>query len=182
MQQNFQDVMAIVCKFGKLDLFLTFTCNPTWTEILENLMAKQYSSDRPDIVCRVFRQKLKSFMSDIINKNVLGTVKGWICVIEIQKRGLPHCHALFFLEHDSKLTQPCDVDTAISAEILIPAEDPSLFHTVKSCMVHGPCGTVSPTAPCMGSVQKVIQSNSVQQRLYQLMVTLSTKDPTMVVL
>ena len=28
MQQNYQDVMAIIAKFGKPDLFLTFTCNP----------------------------------------------------------------------------------------------------------------------------------------------------------
>ena len=27
MQQNYQDAMAIVCKYGKPDIFLTFTCN-----------------------------------------------------------------------------------------------------------------------------------------------------------
>ncbi|GBL84498.1 hypothetical protein AVEN_117242-1 [Araneus ventricosus] len=33
MQQNYQDSMAMVRKFGKPDLFLTFTCNPPWSEI-----------------------------------------------------------------------------------------------------------------------------------------------------
>ncbi|CAF5162094.1 unnamed protein product, partial [Rotaria sp. Silwood1] len=35
MQQNYQDAMAIVRKYGKPDLFITFTCNPTWREIEE---------------------------------------------------------------------------------------------------------------------------------------------------
>ena len=38
MQQNFQDAMAIVREFGKPDLFITFTCNPSWPEITENLL------------------------------------------------------------------------------------------------------------------------------------------------
>ena len=33
MQQNNQDATAIVRKFGRPDLFITFTCNPTWPEI-----------------------------------------------------------------------------------------------------------------------------------------------------
>ena len=37
MQQNYQDAMAIVRKFGKPDLFITVTCNPNWREIVENL-------------------------------------------------------------------------------------------------------------------------------------------------
>ena len=30
MHQFYQDSMAIVCKKGKPDLFITFTCNPNW--------------------------------------------------------------------------------------------------------------------------------------------------------
>ena len=37
MQQNYQDAMAIVLKYGKPDLFLTNTCNPKICEIIENL-------------------------------------------------------------------------------------------------------------------------------------------------
>ena len=36
MQQNYQDAMAIVSKFGKPNLFLTFTCNPKCQAITEN--------------------------------------------------------------------------------------------------------------------------------------------------
>ena len=41
--------MAIVSKFGKLDLFITMTCNPKWREIEENLLRGQQVSDKPDI-------------------------------------------------------------------------------------------------------------------------------------
>ena len=34
MQQNYQDAMAMVTKYGKPDLFLTFTCNPKSKEIM----------------------------------------------------------------------------------------------------------------------------------------------------
>jgi Helitron helicase-like domain at N-terminus len=37
MQQRFQDSMALVRKFGKLDVFFTMTCNPKWPEITELL-------------------------------------------------------------------------------------------------------------------------------------------------
>ncbi|XP_054706622.1 uncharacterized protein LOC129216433 [Uloborus diversus] len=49
MQQNYQDAMAIVRDFGKPDLFLTFTCNPKWTEITQNLFLVQKAHDRPNI-------------------------------------------------------------------------------------------------------------------------------------
>ena len=35
MVQKYQDAMAIVRKYGKPDLFITFTCNPNWAEICE---------------------------------------------------------------------------------------------------------------------------------------------------
>ncbi|GBM60953.1 hypothetical protein AVEN_37422-1 [Araneus ventricosus] len=50
MQQNYQDAMAMVRKFGKPDLFLTFTCNPSWSEILNSMEGVQCPEDRPDII------------------------------------------------------------------------------------------------------------------------------------
>ncbi|GBM93943.1 hypothetical protein AVEN_273616-1 [Araneus ventricosus] len=50
MQQNNQDAMAMVRKFGKPDLFLTFTCNPSWSEILNSMEGVQRPEDRPDII------------------------------------------------------------------------------------------------------------------------------------
>ncbi|VDO18575.1 unnamed protein product [Heligmosomoides polygyrus] len=37
MIAQYQDAMSIVSKYGKPDIFLTFTCNPNWREIQNNL-------------------------------------------------------------------------------------------------------------------------------------------------
>ena len=60
MQQNYQDAMSVVRKFGKPDLFVTFTCNPHWNEILESLLFGQKPQDRPDIIAREFQRELKA--------------------------------------------------------------------------------------------------------------------------
>ena len=39
--QLYQDAMAIVHRFGKPDFFITFTCNPRWREITDELLEKQ---------------------------------------------------------------------------------------------------------------------------------------------
>ena len=62
MHEYAQDAMTYVRAYGRPDLFITFTCNPTWDEITELLLTGQSSSDRPDISARVFKQKLKSLM------------------------------------------------------------------------------------------------------------------------
>uniref|UniRef100_UPI00358EE1E4 uncharacterized protein n=1 Tax=Myxine glutinosa TaxID=7769 RepID=UPI00358EE1E4 len=50
MHHRLQDAMAIVRKYHKPDLFITFTCNPNWQEIKDVLLVGQNASDRPDIV------------------------------------------------------------------------------------------------------------------------------------
>jgi hypothetical protein len=88
MQQCFQDAMAIVRKYGKPDLFITITCNPNWEEITKLLSkTKQSAQDRPDIVARAFRLKLKRITNDISNGHVFGVPAAHIYVIEFQKRG-----------------------------------------------------------------------------------------------
>lgn len=64
----------MVRKFGKPDLFITFTCNPTWPEITDNLLPNQTASDRPDLVDRVFKLKLEALLKDIVVYGVLGEV------------------------------------------------------------------------------------------------------------
>lgn len=38
MRIRYVNAMALVQRFGKPGLFLTMTCNPTWKEIMDNLM------------------------------------------------------------------------------------------------------------------------------------------------
>ena len=57
--------MAIVAKYGKPDLFLTFTCNPKCKDITDALAPGQQSGDRPDIAARVFKQHVEELLHDI---------------------------------------------------------------------------------------------------------------------
>jgi len=65
MYQLYQDAMAIVSCFGKPDLFITFTCNPKWSEITEELLPYQNVADRPDLIARVFHIKLQELLKDL---------------------------------------------------------------------------------------------------------------------
>jgi hypothetical protein len=148
MHQLYQNAMAVVRKFGKPDLFVTFTCNPTWPEIV-TAFDGQSATDRPDIVVRVFKMKLDELIRDLTKKGVLGKSIAHLYTIEFQKRGLPHAHILLILHRDHKLRGPEDYDTVICAKILDAEMEPDLYQTVKGCMMHGPCGTLHPHAPCM---------------------------------
>ncbi|GBN68026.1 hypothetical protein AVEN_217851-1 [Araneus ventricosus] len=149
MQQNYQDAMAMVRKFGKPDLFLTYTCNPSWSEILNSMEGVQRPEDRPDIIVRVFNMKLKELLEDICKHGIFGTVLTYIYVIEFQKRGLPHAHILLTLNSESKIRTKDDIDKFVSAELPDLCTDLRLFQIVTKYMVHGPCGTININSPCM---------------------------------
>ena len=149
--QLYQDAMAIVCRYGKPDLFITFTCNPQWPEITKTLFPNQTSLDHPDIVARVFKLKLKSLLQDIYysNKPIFGKMCALIYVIEWQKRGPPHAHILAICDESCKPHNTDDYDSIVSAEILHPENNPQLHAVVTKFMMHGPCGAANPRSPCM---------------------------------
>jgi hypothetical protein len=75
MFNNCQDAMGICKRFGYPDLFITVTCNANWPEIRDALSSKGLQpSDRPDIVCRVFKMKLDQMMSDLKKDQIFGDV------------------------------------------------------------------------------------------------------------
>ncbi|XP_060855219.1 uncharacterized protein LOC132932888 [Metopolophium dirhodum] len=148
-KMNYQDAITIVRTKGKPDLFITFTCNPRWPEITENLAAHSTASDRPDLVARVFNRKLQELIVDITVNRVFGNVGAYVYTIEFQKRGLPHAHILIILAEDCKFRTAEDVDDVVCAFLPDPAIDRRLHDCVKSHMIHGPCGTVNPQCPCM---------------------------------
>ncbi|XP_025194316.1 uncharacterized protein LOC112593940 [Melanaphis sacchari] len=77
-KQCYHDAMAIVCKYGKPDLFITFTCNPKWPEIVDNIPHWLKANDRPDLVARVFHVKLKQLIPDITTDKVFGNVDAYV--------------------------------------------------------------------------------------------------------
>ncbi len=74
MSKLYQDNMAMVRKFRRPDLFITFTYNPKWKEIKSELQSFQTPSDRPDLVNRVFRFKIKDFIDDIVKRKIFGEI------------------------------------------------------------------------------------------------------------
>ena len=71
--------------------FLTFTGNSNWPEIQEALRNEDGTTEpwesRPDIVCRIFFDKMEEFLKDITERHVLGKCVAWCYSLEHQKRG-----------------------------------------------------------------------------------------------
>ncbi|KAB2624893.1 hypothetical protein D8674_016553 [Pyrus ussuriensis x Pyrus communis] len=141
--------MTLIQRFGKPDLFITMTFNPSWEEIKSELLAGQTPQDRPDLLTRVFRAKLEQLKEDIIEKGVLGSVVAYAYVIEFQKRGLPHVHMLVVLDENDKINNPDEYDRIVRAEIPNEDVEPQLYNVVLKHMIHGPCGIHNLQSPCM---------------------------------
>ncbi|KAJ2935002.1 hypothetical protein H1R20_g2134, partial [Candolleomyces eurysporus] len=150
MIQNCQDALAINRHFKGADLFITATANPHWPEIKSELLPGQDYSDRPDLIVRVFHQKMKELIKDIEKKQIFGKCVARVHTIEFQKRGLPHMHMIVFLDQDSKLRTPDDIDSAISAELPDPNTERELYDLVVKHMIHTPCGADGDqNSPCL---------------------------------
>lgn len=146
MHEYAQDAMTYVRRYGRPDLFITFTCNPKWSEITQLLLPGQKSTDRHDLTARVFKQKLIRLMDLITKNHIYGETRCWMYSIEWQKRGLPHAHILIWLMVKLVSNQ---IDSIISAELPDPEADPQLFEIISKNMIHGPCGAFNTGSPCM---------------------------------
>ncbi|XP_039967840.1 uncharacterized protein LOC120779563 [Bactrocera tryoni] len=125
MHEYAQDAMSYVRHYGRPDLFITFTCNPKWNDIKCHLFPGQSTTDRHDLTAHVFREKQKAMMDLIVKLRVFGEVR---CFRKIR---------------------PDQIDKVIPAEIPDEEIDPQLFDVVTKNRIHGPCGAINPTAPCM---------------------------------
>src|SRR5258708_15474518 len=136
MLQLFQDSMAITHFFGFASYFVTITANPWWPEVQAALEPGQEASERPDIVCQVFYQKLHAFLQDLHKKSLFGNTIACVHVIEFQKCGLPHAHILIWVQNEHQPRDGDDIDKVIRAEIPDPETEPVLHTLVVQCMIH----------------------------------------------
>ena len=146
MHARTQDAMIYVRHYGRPDLFITFTCNPRWPEVQEQLLPDQSATHRHDILARVFRLKIAHFTQLVMKSRIFGAVRCYIYTVEWQKRGLPHAHFLFWLQTKIHANE---IDSIVCAELPDPDVDGELFDIVKKHMVHGPCGFHNSKSPCM---------------------------------
>jgi hypothetical protein len=66
MIQNYHDGIAICREYGPPDFFVTFTCNPKWSDIAEAIFEPgQRPNERSDLIVRVFNMKLEEMLHDI---------------------------------------------------------------------------------------------------------------------
>lgn len=133
------DGMSVIAKLGKPTLFITFTANSQWPEFtaaVEAMTGSPCPSNAealyPDLLVRIFRQKLLSFEDDLRKKRFFPYGVIYLQrTIETQKRFVPHAHLivkldcphpvsvafvdsvistrLFYHEHCPLFTQNCDV-------------------------------------------------------------------------
>ncbi|CAN1166726.1 hypothetical protein LINPERHAP1_LOCUS4145 [Linum perenne] len=74
MMQLYQDAISI-CQFhGNPDLFITFTCNAQWPELVNAFkdIVGSRSEDKPMLVARVFKMRLSLLREDLKKKQYFG--------------------------------------------------------------------------------------------------------------
>lgn len=82
MIQNYKDAMAICAWVGYLDLFITFTCNHKWPELVDFFKKhKLKPEDRSDFVSRIFKIKLNRLINDIKKGDIFGKVRAGISTL-----------------------------------------------------------------------------------------------------
>ncbi|GJV51848.1 DNA helicase [Tanacetum coccineum] len=131
MYSHYLDALAICRVHGNPSFFITFTCNVKWPEITEYMA--QFSllttTDRADVVDRVFEMKIHQFINYLRDVQSFGKNLAVLYTVEFQKRGLPHCHTLLWI--DESVQTP--------------------FGRCRSRMLLNcwPCGLAYPSASCM---------------------------------
>nr|GFC74853.1 DNA helicase [Tanacetum cinerariifolium]GFC80105.1 DNA helicase [Tanacetum cinerariifolium] len=77
-----------------------------------------------------------------------------VYTVEFQKRGLPHCHTLIWVDENYWIQNHEDTYAFIFAELLLPEVDPVCYRIVSEFMIHGPCREICPMAACMKNSPK----------------------------
>lgn len=146
------NALTIVSEYNKPTLFITLTCNPLWQEIQEMLLPGQTAFNRPDIVCRVFHERLRAFLKNIrdgkyfddldhdgdvvVRREVIYELR----VIEYQHRGLPHAHIIYKFGNIPDSDQPNDclewIDKHISCELPVINEFSTISDQNYATLVH----------------------------------------------
>ena len=100
MKQHYFDALELVGRFGKADYFITFTSNPSWSELQQTLADGQPYLSRPDMCSRIYNLKFREFWNDLNTEHKIAVVEAYVRVKEYQKRGLPHDHVMLLMREN----------------------------------------------------------------------------------
>mgnify|MGYP004715271773 FL=1 len=181
IRRRYVDAVALVQKFGKPDLFITITCNPSWPEVKKHMFPTDEGHTRPDLLARVFHAKLDLLKDQLFKKQIFGAVTAYTYVVEFQKRGLPHGHFLIILEVALKFYSTKSYDKIVSAEIPDRTTNRHLFSMVRKHMIHG--HKIQITFVCKEirrkDVEIIIQKHLLRQPFMETMCILFTEEEMM---
>nr|GEY86285.1 DNA helicase [Tanacetum cinerariifolium] len=151
MYAHYLDALAICRVHGNPSYFITFTCNVKWPENTEYMddFRGVTTTDRSNIVDRVFEMKIHQFMKYLRDMKPFGKVIAIVYTVEFQKRGLPHCHTLLWVDDNSRVHNYEDIDNYIPAELPSKEINPEGHMVVAEFMIHAPCSEVRPAAACI---------------------------------
>ncbi|GJY78997.1 DNA helicase [Tanacetum coccineum] len=150
MYSHYLDALAICRVHGNPSYFITFTCNVKWPEISDYMTQFPLltTTDRADVVARVFEMKIHEFVNYLRDVQPFEKVVAVLSTIEFQKRGLPHCHTLLWIDEFVQVRRDKNIDTYVSAELPSQDVDPQGYRIVSELMMHDPCGIANPSATC----------------------------------
>ncbi|GJW57282.1 DNA helicase [Tanacetum coccineum] len=97
------------------------------------------TADRAEIVDHVFEMKIHQFVKYLRDIKPFGKIIAIVYTVEFQKRGLPHCHTLIWVDKNSRIQSQEDIDNYISTELPSEEADPEGHRVVSEFMVHEPC-------------------------------------------
>ncbi|GJR71464.1 DNA helicase [Tanacetum coccineum] len=84
--------------------------------------------------------KIHQFIKYLQDVQPFGEILAVLYTIKFQKRGLPHCHTLIWIDESVRVRKDEDIDIYISAELPSNDTDPECHRIVLALMMHGPYG------------------------------------------
>ena len=125
--------MVIVRKFGKLDIFITFICNPLQSKTVNSNHSDETANNRPDIVDLVRNAKVKELINLITTRKIFREIQTFLCTVKFQKKGLP-----INLTRALQAEEIETINNVASAEIPNP-NNTMLLNLMKSHLIPRPC-------------------------------------------
>jgi hypothetical protein len=140
----------VICRWARcLDAFVTFTYNPPMAWDQESVDARTITLGLTEFGNPSVQNQVKEVyqwhsQETYFRTHDCGNLCHWI-----SKAWVVACTHSHLLAEDYKPHTIKDVDCMINVELPNPKTNMLAHETVTRCMMHGPCGTSFPNAPCM---------------------------------